>query len=497
MGIHVTNNKIKLRGISTISLTSISGSAATGILLTDIPSDFKIYQRVGNFKSIAVAGTYLGSPDLILARAVPVGTPISNNSYAWSVLAVMPTGGIFSGSLIVATGGWYVLQVKDGVNPLINNVGTNKFAVGIIVALLGQSNMVGLATAVDQYPLADQSTRVFKDGSWKFGGNHDDTLTYPSNTPYSTYGGTYTNGDEKGDGEVFFANYLRSFTSVPVGVINKAVGGSAISSWQPSGGANYSSFISTLNSAGGDCEAVIWYQGEDDALAGTSGASYQTSLGNVLSGIRSHTGRSSVTFKFGVVTLGTTTAYASEGTFGNIRSAQLSFVSANSSNGVFYAATACDAGTTDGVHLGAVAQARLGKRYATALGNALGNVAHGMRGAIISSATKSTNVVTVNISHDGGTSLQDGTGGSGTSLLGFRVFDGGVPATISSTSISGNSVILTLSSTPSGVVTMDYAMANAPFTTSISLFSVVYDNNIVSGDTLGVPLQPKALFTVT
>lgn len=496
MGIRLSGDKIRLRGSSIALTTPAIPVAGEGLTITDLAADSQIFQRIGTSKEITVSGTYTGLPSRILARAVPVGTAVSDVGFAWQTLANYPSGGSYSGLLTVSQGGWYILQVKDSVNSTINASGANKFAVGIVVALIGQSNMVGLATAVDQYPLADQLTRVFKDGAWVFGGNHDDTLTHPAGSLFSTYGGTYTNGAEKGDGEVFFANYLRESTGVPVGVINKAVGGSAISTWQPSGGANYAAFISALNAAGGDCEAAIWYQGEDNASVGTSAASYKASLVNVLSGLKTQTARSSG-FNFGVVTLGTTASYGAEGSFGLIRGAQIDFVNENAANGAFYAATACDAGTSDGVHLGGVAQARLGKRYAAGLLKALGATTYGMAGATITGASRFGAIVTVNISHDGGTTLLDGAGGSGASLLGFRVYDDGVLKTISSTAISGNTVVLTLSATPSGAVAMDYAMANAPFTTTVLASSIAYDNNTVTGDTLGRPLQPKTLFAVT
>lgn len=497
MGIRLSGNKLRLRSASRIAISSIIGNAATALVLTDMSSGNPLYQRVGTSKTITVSGTYSGTPDAIQARAVPVGTAVSNTGYAWTTIATLPTGGTYSGSLAVAQGSNYILQVKDSVNASINAVGVNKFEVGMIVALLGQSNMANFKNTTYQYPLAAQNTKVLSAGAWVFGGNHDDTLAYPANTISSTYGATYTTGVEQGDGEVYLANYLASTVGCPVRIINKAVGGTNISSWQPSGGANYAAFITALNAVGGDCEAVFWYQGEDDAALTTTSASYQTSLGNILAELKTQTGRSASTFKFGVVTLGTTTAYATEGRFGVIRSAQLDFVAANTSNGAFYAATACDAGTTDGVHLGGVAHARLGKRYAGALLKELGLASYGMTGPTITSAARVGAVVTVTIAQDGGTALQDGGGGSGSALLGFRVYDGGTITTISTTSISGNTVVLTLSATPAGVVTMDYAMANAPFTTTVSASSIVYDNATVSGDTLGRTLRPKALFTVT
>ena len=493
--------------------------AATAVTLTDIALDSTILQRVagGTTKTITVSGTYTGTASSIQARAVPVGTAVTAGGYAWTTIQTNPTGGTYSGSLTVAQGStWLILQVRDGVNHTVNAVGSNRFGVGALIALIGQSNMVHLSSGVYQYPLSDLSTRRYVpvdgiDGSgntlhdtWQIIGNYDLTNTYPPNTISSVYGGTYTTAPIPGyraDGAVYLANYLRSTLGIFVGLLEYAKSGTAISTWQPGGSGTYwTRFATGLTSAGGDCEAAIWYQGEDDASNGTSGASYQTSLGNVLTGLLAATGRSASTFNFGVVVLGPILGYggSTPATTDAIRAAHLAYIAANTSNGVYMAGVATDGNLAGGtVHIDNVSEARMGKRYALSYSNRLGLATHGAAGPKISSASHSGAVVTVNVAQDGGTALQDGTGGSGGSLLGFRVYDNAVLKTISTTSISGNTIVLTMSASLTGPVTMDYGMGGDPYTTTTLPASVVYDNNTVPGDTLGLPLQPIALFSVS
>jgi hypothetical protein len=385
-----------------------------------------------------------------------------------------------------------------------------------LIALLGQSNMYHLSSASYQYPLADYlATRRYapsnissqwtsNTGTWEIIGNYDATNTFSPSTIFATYGGTYTAAPDttnRGDGEVYLANYLKSATGVFIGILPYAVSGTAISTWQPGGsGTNWTNFAAGLTAVGGDCEAALWYQGEDDASNGTSSSSYQTSLDNIRAGLWTATGRNSSNFSFGVTVLGPISSYAGStpSTVDTIRTAHLNYIAANSTNNVFMAAVATDLNLAGGgVHIDNVSEARLGKRFALGLKKQLGLSTHGASGPKIASASHSGAVVTVTVTQDGGTALQDGAGGSGASLLGFRVYDNGVLGTISSTSISGNTIVLTMSASLSGPVTMDYGMNGAPYGGTTSPASVVYDNYTVPGDTLGLPLQPHALMSVS
>ena len=94
--------------------------------------------------------------------------------------------------------------------------------------------------------------------------------------------------------------------------------------------------------------------------------------------------------------------------------------------------------------------------------------------------------------------MQDGTGGTGGSLNGIRVFNSATPLTISSTVISGNTVVVTTSASISsadiiaGNVTLDYEYGATPHGTTNppNLANFVFDNSNPQSDTIGQPLQP-------
>jgi hypothetical protein len=471
-----------------LKAAAIPGSGATTVTVTDI-TDQRVFQRVGSSASIAVTGTFTGPAAVIQARAVPNGTSISSTAVAWQTLVATPTGGTYSGNLTVAQGGWYNIQVRDAVS-YASAGGSSKFGVGVVIGVIGQSNAVGLIDNVQSYPLGGAKSVEYVAGAYRRVGNVNDA--YSVNTLYPAYGG-YTTPGHNADGYTFLANLVSSGLAVPVCLMPYAVSGSAIASWM-SGQANWTQFAAAIASVG-DMEAVIWHQGESDANL-MSTATMKLRLSDLHTQLLSVTGRTTSNFNFGVVSLGPGSfSGSSEGEFGNMRTAHTEY--ANSTAGAFLAGCAHDTQTSDGVHITGEGQSRLGRRYAKALLGKLG-IGAASAGPKITGATRSGAIITVAIAHTGGTALSDGSGGSGAALTGWQVYDGGVLASIASTAIVGNTVQLTLSATPSGVVEVAYAMMDAPHGTATSFVSVscVYDNDTYLNSSTGLPLQPAPRMVV-
>ena len=468
---------------------------ASSITVNDYASQ-RVFQRVASARTITVAGNVGGTPSGVQARAVPYGTSISSSAYAWTTIAINPVT-TYSGTLNVPQGGWYEIQVRDTAAS-VSAKGTNKWGVGIIVASIGQSNEQDPYSLSLNYPSGDSRAIAYISGDWNRIGNQADT--FPPGTAYPTYGAAYTTGLASIDGDslVYLANRLAAANSCPVCILPYAVGGSTISTWIPGSGANWTAFAAAAAAAGGDFEACIWLQGESDA--GGDMAVYKTNLAAVRAGLLSITSRASSALAMAVVPIGpcTTSWTAVEGRFGAVRQAHLEYVAGASGVSILNSAT--DASLRDGqVHYTQASHDRKARRTAEWVTRAAAGTPSTLQGPKISGASISVNTITITISHQGGTTLLDGAGGSGTSLAGFRVFDGGTPITISGTSITGASTItLTLSTVPLGVVTMDYAMLNLTFGSQTPAASViVYDNQSIPGDTLGIPLQPKPTFTVS
>lgn len=454
--------------------------------------DYQVYQHAGGTKAVPVSGTVSGSDGVVEARIIDES---GVQLVAWTTVGTS-SGGSFSGSIVMPKGAtWGKVQARKVTNPGSTTVGTKRFGVGEWVVLAGQSNMEHLWTSYATYPLSSSKVRGIEvkssGGTTIYGRAGTWNDAYPPGTLYGNYP-SYTSGDtDGGDGFVLFANQMSANLGCVIGVAAVAIGGTSIEEWQP-GQPRWNNMIAALNTVGGDCGTVLWYQGENNS--GDTSAAYNTKLDAIRNGMYTQTGRTSSTLAFGVVALGPCTTYGAEGAFGSMRSIQIAYAA---KPGCFLAGSAadCSAPSGDTVHINNASQQRMGRRYAKSLTAYLAGSPK--PGPKIASASRNGATITVSIT--GGTgALKDGAGGNGGSLQGFRVFDNGVAATISGTTISGSTVVLTLASAPSGTVTLDYAMANAPYggTTTPAPAAIVYDSDTVPGDTLGLPLLPCATITV-
>ena len=491
-----SGGKLRLAGAK-LRITDTLGAgstAATGVTVTDFAGR-KVFQR-GVTRTTVVSGTYTGPASSIKARFAPVGTLPTAASPVWSTLVSSPTGGVFSGTLVVPVGGPWVVQVADGIDASVAATGSTWVANGAIIALLGQSNMQDPFSQSQDYPIGAKTSLAWIGGVLARVGNINDAVA-----PGSIYPGGYTsytneNAAVDGDPLVRLCNELSASIGVPVIVLPYAVGGTQIASWQPGGGgSNWTTFAAAAAQAGSDFEGAIWLQGESDAGA-VSPASWKTSLANIHAGCHAITGRNSSNFSFGVGILGPcTTSWRAEGLFGPMRIAQLEYVAANA--GASIAACLHDGVLADGaVHMTVGSRVQYFRRFAEWARRRNAGSPTDMRGPQITGATRAGNVVTVSIAHNGGSTLIDGAGGAGAALQGFRYFDSASAAVAITASaiISATQVRLTLAAAVAG--TLDYAMANAPYGSSTAASSVVYDNQAIPSDSVGLPLQPHAAMTV-
>jgi hypothetical protein len=129
-------------------------AAPYGVHLTS-PWSHAVFQRDGNNAGyVQIEGSFSGNPTRIEARAVVIGGEgkgvNGNTGYTtgWTKIAGLPTGGEFSGTLVVRAGGWYRIQVRGvgalgaGSSRQVRNIG-----VGDVFFLAGQSIMEGASAS--------------------------------------------------------------------------------------------------------------------------------------------------------------------------------------------------------------------------------------------------------------------------------------------------------------------------------------------------------------
>lgn len=474
--------------------------------LTDLASN-QIINRDGGAttRGLSIAGTYTGTPVGLQCQVNIVG---GGTALAWvNATNYSAVGGNWSAKCPgVPQGAWYTLSVRDSVNHSFEADGSNSWGVGVVVWMIGQSNMLKLWSAGE-------------------GALQPTSGTYTKACTGSGWVGTRDGSIGTGAGYAYYANFLQTALggTVPVGLIASAIGGTSITTWQ-SGQSSWTTATGQLTSCGiTDLEVALWQQGETDAQANAPAdpaTYYFADIKNVHQQTLTLTGRSTAHLHFGVMGLGNFNS--SSGTFSDlyateIRDYDLQYGTGLNSPlaGSFYLSSAVDfiRQSSDSQHW-AIGQSgainsfwRAGRRYALSTEKALGLVATGAEGPAITGVIWSVGspTLTITVTHSGGTGLADGVGGTaGTGLLGFSV--GGTSATISSTAYSQpNQIVLTMSANrqPGDTPTLTYAANRNPFSYpgdgSDTAAGVTFDNQSATNifytgtahyNDTGFPLQP-------
>lgn len=243
------------------------------------PTGRAIFQRSAtNVGTIPISGTYGGAPDLIEARVVVMaGAGNSGSAADWQTIASAPTGGAFSGVLAdVPAGGWYRLEVRASTGGVPGNAtALDKVGVGDVFVTCGQSNSAnygqGGYTASDDRVCARTSV---SGSAWILAAD-----------PLPIAGG--------GGGAVWtrLGDMLASAEDIPIGFIAVGVGSTQVVEWIP-GSPNYNNLlkpaVQSFPSSG--FRAVLWHQGESDAIANTSAATYASRLASVIAQSRTDAG---------------------------------------------------------------------------------------------------------------------------------------------------------------------------------------------------------------
>ena len=236
------------------------------------PITRQVVQRgAANTGTIAIQGTYAGTPSRIEARAVVMaGAGNSGSDTAWISITPSPAGGTFSGSLgPVTAGGWYQIEVRSvtsgapGVTSIVQRVG-----VGDIYLTAGQSNSANYGTPSGVCTDDRISSYNYSNGVWA-------KAVDPMPGPDGPGGSVWTR----------LGDLLAARDNIPVAFACMGQGSSQVSQWVPGTGDYYASHVTAAVQAFpvNGFRAFLWHQGESDAIANTTPAVYQTRLNSVIS----------------------------------------------------------------------------------------------------------------------------------------------------------------------------------------------------------------------
>ena len=391
-------------GIVVMISASVTKAELNTIFLTEIP-DGRIFQRFQGAADVTVSGIYTGFPTHIEYRIVHDGTNNPISGHDWQILASSPTGETFSGTAYeVPEGGWYNIDVRFSNDTGIKDEGINKWGVGILVGIIGQSN-VSFWFDLGDDEIADPLLSVYDNGTWR-------------------------SIESSGNGAIAFGNYIIANLTypIPVGLLDYAVGGSALQAeaavnygfWADYDSAPYTTFISAVTAVGGYLEFVVWAQGENDAWFNAF-TDYEMSLTDFIAKVREDVGNGSTeaNLPFLVSLLGRGIWWNNDYSFQGIRNAQENVV--NSGSDIYLASTTSDFPLRDIIHYTDEAYSIHGERCAQTILYLLDEEVY-YRGPYISSAYVVDAIHTdVAITHRGGTDFTPVSG-----ITGFEIANNGI-----------------------------------------------------------------------
>lgn len=236
--------------------TSLTYTVSAGTIAITSPVTRRVFQRsgavngIGGSASVTIAGTYTGTPTSI---------EWSVDGTTWNTLAASPSGGTYSGSVSVPAG-QYTLRTRFG-NDVLAVASVALVGVGDIIGILGQSNASGQGSSNQAYSSATGLTASKYNTSWA-------DCTDPTDP-----------NDGQGSPWPHLATAWMAYTKAPLAIMNFGISGVSITVWNPSL-SNYQAYL-TAASAIGPPLATLWWQGETDAIAAMSQATYNGHLDTI------------------------------------------------------------------------------------------------------------------------------------------------------------------------------------------------------------------------
>jgi len=460
-----------------------AGAGGRGITFDEPPDRFVVQRRpaadgasvdgdLGFAGDLRVTGSYLGEPASIEARVVTAdaGDPVTG----WTVVDGDPAGGAFGGTVAgVPAGGWYRLEVRWGDDPAVRKVGRNRFGVGVVVAALGQSNMVRMFTEDPADGSVEPPYATPDELTVRLGHGEPEGFGYARPPEAEIPVGW---GDVTGSGGIRLANQLRQALGAPVLILDFAVDDvGLLDHWTDPDFAGWRRFAAAVETVG-RIGVVLWHQGAYDAHRGVPSELYKTGLDRLHRRIAEVAGVAPGALPM-VVAVQNRGAYDNAGPrldagYRAVRRAQLEWIAERPH--AFAGGTTVDLELSsrpeagDG-HFWAAGYRLLADRLTHGALRALGVPGYpGVAGGRIAEATLDGKVVEVRIAHDQGTRLR--LPDPGDPVEGFEVLGGGpgepeVPLPIERAALAdgGDAVLLTLGVVPRGAVRVRYLHGHNPF----------------------------------
>lgn len=240
------------------------------------PQSYQVFQRSGSTGTIIIQGNVWGITDDVEAS-------FNGGAYATIGTAV---NGAFTGTLTSQAQGQGTLTVRLKNNTSISAT-VALVGIGDVFIIAGQSNASGRGTNNQVYSHATLKGALFgNDYLWK-------ELFDPTDDPTNRIDQVSTDSGTTGSVWPLLATSVMADQSVPVAFVPCASGGTSITAHLPTADHQdrntlYGSMAYRAALTG--CKAVLWWQGETDATAAMSQATYNGHLDTLANAINTDLG---------------------------------------------------------------------------------------------------------------------------------------------------------------------------------------------------------------
>lgn len=458
---------------------ALGGGAGDTITLDDF-ADWRVFQRraVAAERDVVIRGGFAG-PGAVgaieyriedfatgLALAGHGAGTIGGGDEGWATLVGAPGAGAFVATRTVAAGGWYRTRVRSrGAAVLATAAGANRWGVGQIILVAGQSNSERMRSRMAGQPVANPLTAMYwgVDGANKFS-----AAACAWSAP-------------QGHGLRALLDLEQQRLGVPVAAIPAGVdstallgdysgNGSPTPHWwldEATAAGPYRQALAAVDATGGDVGAIDWMHGEAEAkfspapVAGKT-AAYRAGMTTLYGRLLAHVGRTPAQCPIVVTTLGRGANYIAaqaDANFAAVRAAQVGW--SRETAGAVFGGSMVTLPLADSIHFTDAAYATRGAFVAQALRRAAG-AGFGPDGPELIDAVYDAGTGRLRLTYDGRGGALAGTIAT-TGLTGFEASaDGFATLLPSAAAIAGPDLVEIALPVGLGSVAVRYGWGQSP-----------------------------------
>lgn len=439
-----------------------SGPFTVDVIRTSVNIGSRFYGRdASQGRNVTVSGKYTkisAEPTQWAYRLLDeeTGAVVTN----WTTWTPTAASAAYSGTIRLAQGGPYVIEVAwtDGINPWYKGKSLG-VAVGLLFAGWGQSNSDKAASqgVPNIYSIrGNTGARNYKVYGWSPAAN-----LVPAQFIGDTWRQEAPNDITANLSAREFCRIVSAATGLPVGFGATGVAANALVTLKP-GTTNWNTvFLPFITAMGGNIEGFVWTQGEAEALSASDYSGYAADFASLVAGFRGLANRSDAPVFIRMIGDDDNITNTSTTTTRAFEARNVFLALENPGNNIWVASYPIGLAKSDTIHYdNGLSQTNWSRRAAYTVARRMGigtPLTYDGRGPRVTSATRVGAVITLTLDMNGYTNL------TGTALTGYEVSNDDFTTTLTQSSavVSGSTIVITLSSPPTGTTKVrSFVLAN-------------------------------------